>query len=99
MTKSFMLAHRNEEVHHFLHLEVSTVDTAYDCLVLRNDYSDVHQREVYRKIMLKLWQRVVRTAAVQNIKVLIHRRQVSICTACHALTFSLTRFCTNSFVK
>lgn len=53
MTRSFMLVHRSEEVHHFPHRAVSTVDTAYDYLVHQSDYSDVHQREVYRKIMLK----------------------------------------------
>lgn len=53
MTKSFMLVLRNEEVHRFPHQEVWTVDIAYDYLVHQNDYNDVHQHEVYRKIMLK----------------------------------------------
>lgn len=77
MTRSFMHGHQNDVVHRFPHQEVWIVDTVYDYLVLQSVCNGVHQREVYRKIMLKHWQHVVRIAAVQNIKVLIHRRQVS----------------------
>lgn len=38
----------------------------------------MHQQEVYRKIMLKHWQRVVRIAVALNIKALTHPRQVSL---------------------